>query len=316
MSAPVCLRFGPAGHGPDAPPPAGLEPVAVAFPTVTIDRTDTAARAHVDVDAGSWCRGAVDLYHLDHRVDALADQGLVTVHVTGEGALRAAPEVLTRCQRWVGRRNARSRDPGFDQVLALHRRLHDRDRGLQKPLVRADYNHSLDVWQWLLRLCPEAGAAVQIAALFHDIERLASEADARIEHQAIGAGGYDAFKHAHARGGARMAHDALGTIGLGDDVRARVAHLIEQHERRHDPGDPELAALGDADGLSFFSLNSAGFLDYYGLAHTRHKIAWTLARLGVRARLCLPRVRLRPDVARLVHEATVTGALRGSEPQQ
>ena len=338
MSALVCLCFGPAGHSPDAAPPAGLEPVAAAFPTVEIGRDAAVTRedgamhdnAAVTVHAGSWCRGAINLYHLDHQVDALADGGLVTVHVMGEGALWAAPQVLTRCQRWVGRRNARSRGSAFERVLALHRELHERDRGLNKPLIRADYNHALDVWQWLLRLCPEASEAAQIAALFHDIERLVSEADVRIEHHAAAAGGaagYDAFKHAHARGGARMAYDALGTIGVDDDLRARVAHLIERHERRPGPDEPagpngrggrdaELASLGDADGLSFFSLNSGGFLDYYGPAHTRHKIAWTLARMSARARLRLPRVRLRPDVARLVHEANVTETLRSREEEQ
>ena len=41
--------------------------------------------------------------------------------------------------------------------------------------VRRD--HALDVWQWVLRLSPSAGLAVQLAALFHDVGRLLSEVD-------------------------------------------------------------------------------------------------------------------------------------------
>lgn len=317
----IRLRFGPRwlpagpgqGDGQGEPVSASMDIVPdelgcviTEFPSVSIGR----ARAHADdptlvirIQIDEWRRGEIDLHGFDRRTDELAEQGSVTVLVAGKAIPRALSrlliELLTRAQRWVDRRTRYSRDPVFDRVLALHRQLHD----LCKPLVRADYNHALDVWQWLVRLCPEAGLAVQIAALFHDIERLVSEADARIEHLA---GSYDRFKHAHARTGARMAYQRLSGLGLADDARAEVARLIEEHEHRPEPGahDPDLALLNDADGLSFFSLNSAGFLDYYGHAHTRRKIAWTLARLGPRARDRLAQVRLRSDVLGLMPGGT------------
>lgn len=357
----VSLRFGPAYHfrararASRTPTHPGLEGLAAEFPTVALaagssldaDR-DAMCRAAMQptegagdamtIDLDRWLSGEIDFYGFDAHVDARAAAGTVTLRVVGARAPHAmmppvvetALEVLTRCQRWVGRRNASSRSPMFDRVLALHRQLHDVD----KPLVRADHAHALDVWQWLLRLAPHAGIAVQIAALFHDCERLVSEADERLEHRlaeckadrhgrsedTIQRSAYDAFKQAHARGSARMTREVLSTLDMDEDLLARVTRLIACHDRpgakpENGPGeqpahagamwrerDPELALLEDADGLSFFSLNSAGFLDYYGPAHTRRKIAWTLARMGPEARARLRWVRLRADVARLARD--------------
>jgi hypothetical protein len=183
----------------------------------------------------------------------------------------------------VGRRNAASATPLFDRVLERHRAHHD----LGKPLVRADWAHAVDVWQWVIRLDPEAGLAVQLAALFHDVERLVSEADVRVEHRADD---YQAFKDEHARRGAEMADQALTAAGVDARTRDQTARLIAGHERG-------LSLLSDADALSFFSLNSPGYRDYFGPEATRKKIAWTLARLRPEARERLETVRLRPDIA-------------------
>ena len=183
-------------------------------------------------------------------------------------------------------RNERSSDERFAEILRRHRRLHD----LDKPLVKADFDHALDVWQWVLRLRPEASLALQVAALFHDIERLVSEADVRLEQHAAD---YQQFKDAHARAGAVMMREALADLLPAADI-ARAAQLVAEHER---PGaDEELATLNDADALSFFSLNSSGFYDYYGPDHTRRKVAYTLGRLRGHLHGELARMTIRPEV--------------------
>lgn len=318
MTVSIGLRFGPAGDLAETPPPPELEGLAAELPTVAFTITsEEAPGADLCLDAQGWCAGEVDLYAFDARVDQLAAGGLVSLRVISdrgfpaERLVDAAGEVLTRCQRWMGRRNASSCGSGFDTILAMHRRLHD----LRKPLVRADYHHALDVWQWMLRLQPEAGAAAQIAALFHDIERLASEADARSEHQAES---YDDFKRAHAWSGAQMTCDLLGALRIDDALRARVTYLIARHDRPGRPGpgkrDEDARLLANADGLSFFSLNSAGYLDYYGREHTRRKIAWTLARMDAEAQARLARVRLRPDVASLMPGADAQARVPAPPP--
>jgi hypothetical protein len=195
----------------------------------------------------------------------------------------------------VHRRNAASADPSFDAVLARHRDLHD----LDKPLVYADYVHALDVWQWTLILQPDAGLAVQLAALFHDIERLSSEADVRIEHRAAD---YQEFKDNHARIGAAWTDAILTELGLDAATRRAAVRLVGRHERPPEPGevDADLSLLNDADALSFLSLNSSGYWDYYGPQQTARKVAWTLARLRPESRGWIAGMDLRPEVARIV----------------
>jgi hypothetical protein len=251
----------------------------------------------LDVGLEEWESRSFNFYALDGELDALAEghDGPFAIVLQGsrEQLARSADGVLTRCQRWLDRRNHASRSRLFDRVLAVHREAHD----LAKPLVRADYNHALDTWQWLLRLAPEAGLADQLAALFHDVERLVSEADARVEHRAAD---YQAFKDDHAARGATLADALLAEAGIDAAARHRAARLIAVHERPAAAGEPEAEAisrLNDADALSFFSLNSVGYLDYFGPEQTRRKVAYTLRRLRPAARRHLAGMRLPEEVA-------------------
>jgi hypothetical protein len=245
--------------------------------------------------AERWESQSFNFYALDGEVDTLAESrdGPFALLLSGFGE-RPARAALTRCQRWMDRRNEASRGRLFDRVLAMHREAHD----LARPLVRADYDHALDTWQWLLRLAPDADLGTQLAALFHDVERLVSEADARVEHRASD---YQMFKDAHAARGAELAEALLDEAGIDAETRRRTARLIVLHEQlpAMDDRDAEaVARLNDADALSFFSLNSVGYLDYFGPEATRKKVAYTLRRLRPAARSYLGGMRLPAAVAR------------------
>ena len=257
------------------------------FPTVHFAMLDGEENVEPHVRATAWCRDDFDAWNFDVSIDELAAQAFTLCVDAAEFALAA----LTRCQRHVGRRNAHSANVRFSRVLAVHRALHD----LSKPLVRADYNHALDVWQWLLRLDPQASLEVQFSALFHDIERLASESEARIEHLAPD---YQQFKDAHAHEGAEIASAILAANGVSEATRMRVAALIALHERPWP--DPEVALLNDADALSFFSLNSPGYAHYFGPEQTRKKVAYTWYRMTPRARAKLDGVWLQNGIRRIV----------------
>ncbi|HWN42494.1 MAG TPA: DUF4202 family protein [Thermoanaerobaculia bacterium] len=276
---------GETGGAPAAP---GFERVSAEFPSVSFELGEIENLPSLSLTAEEWESSRFPFYEFDTRVEDLPRLDLAAEPGRLPGMTL---EVLTRCQRLVGRRNAASSNPLFDAVLKQHRSLHD----LDKPLVRADWAHALDVWQWMVRLDPQASLAVQLAALFHDVERLISEADARIEHQTDD---YQGFKDEHARRGAEMADGALEQAGVDAATRMQVARLIAGHERTSN--DPDLALLNDADALSFFSLNSTGYVDYFGPEAARRKVAWTLARLRPEARLRLAGVRLRPDVAEML----------------
>jgi hypothetical protein len=258
----------------------------------------------LDVDA--YERGdSVDIYALDARVrEALGrDSGSLALLVSPPRASRCGA-VLSRYQRYLGLRNEHSRTPWFDEVLHLHDSIHDR----REPLVLADYEHALDTWQWLLRLDPKAGLACQIAALFHDVERLVSESRSRIEQHARD---YVEFKDAHAVRGGLMMRQLLEGSGIADSVLHHACELIVRHETPVSCGEAEL--LADADALSFFSLNSPGFLDYFGTAHTRRKIDYTLGRMRERARRQIDRVWLRADVRQLLAERIAERRMHGGD---
>jgi hypothetical protein len=288
----------------------GLSPIVLQFPGVSglAERLAGEPAAWVDrveVDAAAWTRGEIDPSGLDDRIDTVAEGGPFAVVILdpaldpadapGASADLVAEDLAVRCQRWSGERNAASEDPEFASLLLRHRNLHP----LDKPLLRSDYRHALDVWQWVLRLDPEAGAAVQLAALFHDVERIFTEADSRGEQAVVD---YDDYKARHAERSALVTDEVLREQGTPPDLRSRVAELIAGHDQpgRVDGSEGEL--LEDADALSYFSLNSSGYLSYYGAEQARRKIGWTHARLSARGRGWLGRLRLPPGVTALLEK--------------
>jgi Domain of unknown function (DUF4202) len=227
------------------------------FPSIFV-RPVTDGRPHLL--ASQWEAAAFDTWTFDRALDELAREPFSLVIADDNGGRpEFALEVLNRCQRLIDRRNRHSQGQLFDRVLKHHRALYD----VSKPMVRADYNHALDVWQWMLRLDPNASLAAQLAALFHEVERSASR-------------------------------DALGEAGVGEGVRDRVAAFVADHERQSD--DPEVALLNDADALSFFSLDSNRFAAHCGPEQTRKKVASMLARMRDSARAKLAHVRVRPEI--------------------
>lgn len=261
-----------------------------------------ARRGHpvAQVDLARWRSDEFDLPGLDQQVnDALLRLGHCELRLVDRGgdsraSLRAATQVITRFQRFLYNRNRASASARFDRVLAIHEGLHDRGR----PLVAADHDHALDTWQWTLRLCPSASFALQVAALFHDVERLHSEADARVEQFAKD---YGAWKRAHARTGATIAARVLADAGIEARTVTRVHDLVAGHE--DPPAGSEAQVLADADALSFFSLNSSGFLCYHGAEHTAKKVAHSLDRLGWRGRRALCEVKLPGHIRAMVEAA-------------
>jgi hypothetical protein len=254
-----------------------------------------------ELDTESWADPDSDLLAFDrvvHQAESLARKTgeLVALRLTGRQPapwLHAAREIVRRYQRLFARCNAHTAGATFDQVLRSHRRLHD----LSQPLVRADYDHALDVWQWILVLEPQASLALQTASLFHDIERLVSEPEQRVEQQAAD---YQRFKERHAARGAELMLGALSDVGLNERDLLRASELVLRHECTS--LDPELALLNDADALSFFALNCAGFLAYFGPEHTRKKVHYTLRRMRPSARALLGELRLPTKVATMIGE--------------
>jgi hypothetical protein len=254
------------------------------FPTIIVERTERCQKSEdLVVDDFAW-RGAFDFRRFDEVVEQT--RPLQTIAVRGTDAAGVAVEVLARYQRLIMRKNRASSSPLFDAVLDAHASLYD----VSQSLVRADLEHALDTWQWLLRIEPNIGLAPQVAALFHDIDRLECEPQERIEHRA------HRVDDAQAKRGGERVFAILRSLGVDESDAARVRALV--NGRAHE--DADAALLEDADALSFLSLMSPRYADYFGLAQTRRKVTFTLGRLGPVAREKVALLRLRPDVDRLV----------------
>ena len=186
------------------------------FPTVRVERALACGASDIVVDDYVW-RGAFDLGSLDEKIEHAGPTASISVR--GHDVTGLACEVMTRYQRFLGRRNRASATPLFDGVLRAHAGLHD----VSLPLAKADLEHAVDTWQWILRLEPEAGLPLQIAALFHDIERLESEPRERIEHRAPE---HQSSKDVRSKIVSARAFALLEGVGVSADDGARARDLI------------------------------------------------------------------------------------------
>lgn len=274
----------------------------------------------LDLTLAEWQSDSFPFRDFDSFAEALAADapgGAFEIRLSGEARrlAAAARQVITRCQRLAARRNAASACDLFEQALAGHRRLHDRIL----PPAASVYAHALDTWQWLLRLDPEAGLEPQLAALFHDAGRLGAEGGAP--------GG----------AGAWVTDELLAELDVDLAVRVRVHRLIVGRRRPSAAADPfaaEIALLHDADALSFFSFESAAYLDDRGAEQAARQVAQALARLRPVSRTWLRDLRLRTAVARLIQReelelarrtvpspdggggAAAAGPMRGAKPSR
>ena len=123
------------------------------------------------VTLANWQSPELDLLRLDSEIHQRITADLnVCLELSSEhDAATFYEQLLTRYQRLLP--FVQRTDPMVARVLTRHRALFD----LTKPLVLADYAHALDTWRWTLRLDVGASPALQLAALFHDVERLRSE---------------------------------------------------------------------------------------------------------------------------------------------
>jgi hypothetical protein len=253
------------------------------FPTIALTRGDASKPGDTVIDDFAW-RGAFDLARFDEAVLAAP---AAPIAVRGGDAVGVALEVLGRYQRLLCRRNAWSQGRAFEAVLSVLAALPS-----TPPFLKEDVDHALDTWQWVVRLDPAASLRTQLAALVHELDRVAGDSRERLEHRARGDSAKDSRTLLHA---IQLLRDA----GISHEEALAVRDIVAGHPDQ----ERDSLLLDDADALSFLSLGSSRYADHFGHAQTRRKVAFTVGRLGDVARQRLALVRLRPDVARLLHGA-------------
>lgn len=165
------------------------------------------------------------------------------------------------------------REDPEDTIDAAMRMI--RDRLAQSP-VPEDPGHAENTLQWLLKLAPNAGPAMRLAALAHDIERARPE---RLQRNQFD--DYDAFKAAHASVGAHLTDALLRHANVPESIRHDVYHLIRHHETG---GDRDSDLLKDADSLSYFEHNLPLYYAREGATATLARARWGYQRLSFNAR--------------------------------
>ena len=143
--------------------------------------------------------------------------------------------------------------------------------------VPEDPRHADNTLEWLLRLDPDAGEALRLAALAHDIDRAIEESKVK----RADFDDYDAFKAAHARHGAELLRPILTACDVARNVVDEACRLVMVHEVG---GDIDADLLKDADSISYFDVNLPLYYQREGWAETKRRSLWGYRRLSARAR--------------------------------
>lgn len=161
---------------------------------------------------------------------------------------------------------------------------------IHSPL-REDYEHALNVLQWVNRLKPKADFALRIAAIGHDLERALPERKV----QRMNFSSYDDFKRAHAANSAEIVNEILSMYPIAQDVIERICDLVANHEFGKD-GDLDLTILKDADSLSFFEINLPYYFHREGEKETYFRMQWGYHRMSEKAKPFLKSFHYEEDI--------------------
>jgi hypothetical protein len=136
-----------------------------------------------------------------------------------------------------------------------------------------DIFHSINTLEWILKLDPDADAALRIAALGHDIER--GMPDRMIQSGSFDT--FDEFKQAHALNCAEILVEIMEELGVEQSIIDDVAHLVANHEVG---GTKREELLKDADTLSFFHVSLPLYYDRKGPEVTKKRCVWGFKKLS------------------------------------
>ncbi len=161
---------------------------------------------------------------------------------------------------------------------------------------KTEYGHSQSVWQWVLKLKPDADIALQIAALGHDIDRSFEDYRKMKARYAT----YDEYKKAHALLSAKITCDILIKHNFDKATIDKVKHLIENHEIG---GEGDVETLTEADSMTFFN-NLRHYRDTHTEKETIDKIKFMYKRLSAKAKKLVNQIKFKDqELSNLVEES-------------
>ncbi len=145
-----------------------------------------------------------------------------------------------------------------------------------KSPIEEDPTHSVNTWEWVLKLKPDADEALQIAALAHDIDRaITGNSESRGVKDISNKTVYKKYKREHSIRSANFTEAIMKKLNYDADTINRVKHLIEKHEFG---GDPESDILMNADSISYFDNNVSFYFKKNGPKKTKDKVRFMFQR--------------------------------------
>ncbi len=157
----------------------------------------------------------------------------------------------------------------MDNINCIKRKI---EKIIEKSSVPEDPVHSKDTLKWLFKLEPDADAALQIAALGHDIERAIEQRKVKRESYK----NYDDFKHAHSLNSAKILSELMEGCDTGRKLINDVTSLVRNHETG---GDGRSDILKNADSISFFHVNLHYYFKRNSIEETMKRCLWGYKKL-------------------------------------
>jgi len=158
----------------------------------------------------------------------------------------------------------------MDKINLVKRKIEEVIKGSSIP---EDPIHSKNTLEWLLKLMPDAGESLKIAALGHDIERAIEKRKVRRQDYKD----YDAFKDAHALNSANVLIEIMQACDIDKKMIEEVFFLVRHHETG---GTDRVDLLKDADSISYFEVNLPLYFVRNTLKETKRRCLWGYKRLS------------------------------------
>lgn len=158
----------------------------------------------------------------------------------------------------------------MDKINLVKRKIEEVIKGSSVP---EDTIHSKNTLEWLLKLMPDAGESLKIAALGHDIERAIEKRKVRRQEYKD----YDTFKDAHALNSANVLAEIMQTCDIDKKMIDEVFSLVRHHETG---GTDRVDLLKDADSISYFEVNLPLYFVRNTLKETKRRCLWGYKRLS------------------------------------
>lgn len=166
--------------------------------------------------------------------------------------------------------------------------------------VEGEKKHAITVLGWVEKLKPNPSVALQIAALFHDVDRLITPGEGGGFKGDRNSKEYLVHKKAHAKRSAVYAYKMLKEFNLEEKDIGRTVFLIEHHDDTLEEieryKDRDLEILVTADSFSWFSTTGVNLLKAEGVERTKDKLRFILSKTPKFALKLLPQVKIENPV--------------------